>query len=226
MSLARSALQYLGVRAKNPPNVQLALINPSTQNDFVKGDIWLNTAADTCFMWSGDTWIAMGSGATGGVVTVTGDSGGAISPVGGNIDLLGTADQITVTGTAGTETFSIPNPFIAPGSIEATTSLTATLGDITATNGNLVLGTAGNKIEITTGANASIGTSLAMTAGTITIATTAVTASSIIIVSYNTIAGTPGSISAPVASIVAGTSFDIVSSSNTDTSTVNWWIVN
>lgn len=250
MSLARRALQYMGVRAKNPPNVQIALINPTSQDDFVKGDIWLNTVLDTAFMWSGDTWIAMGSGASGGVVTLTADSGGPLSPTAGNIDILGTADQITSTGAASAITLSLPAAIIAPGSLTTTTTLasgttltagtsasvttsllvgttiTATLGAITATNGNLVLGTAGNKLSIATGANASVGTSAALTAGAITISTTAVTASSKIFLTYNTLAGTPGSLSAPTASIVAGTSFDIASSSNTDTSTVNWWIVN
>lgn len=93
-------------------------------------------------------------------------------------------------------------------------------------NGNLSLTTAGNKINIATGTNASVGTSSAMTAGTIVVNTTAVTANSIIFVSYNTLAGTTGSVSAPSASRVPGTSFTITSSSNTDTSTVNWWIVN
>lgn len=105
-------------------------------------------------------------------------------------------------------------------------STVTSAGTITATNGNVVLGTAGNKLSIATGTNASIGTSAAMTAGTITISTTAVTASSKIFLTANTLGGTPGTLSAPTASIVAGTSFVITSSSNTDTSTVNWWIVN
>lgn len=79
---------------------------------------------------------------------------------------------------------------------------------------------------VTTGANTTMGTSGAMTAGAITISTTAVTASSIIFLSANTIAGTAGTLSAPTASIIAGTSFEISSSSSTDTSTVNWWIIN
>lgn len=82
------------------------------------------------------------------------------------------------------------------------------------------------KIILPTGTNASIGVSSAMTAGTITVSTTAVTASSKIFLTYNTIGGTPGFLSAPTASIVAGTSFVINSSSGTDTSTVNWWIIN
>jgi hypothetical protein len=165
------------------------------------------------------TWTLLGAGA-GDLNTLTGGTGGAISPSAGNITLAGTTNQITTTGSGSTITFSVPSTFVAPGSI------TATLGAITATNGNLNLATAGNKLLIATGANASIGTSAAMTAGTITISTTAVTASSKIFLTANTLAGTPGTLSAPTGSITAGTSFVITSSSSTDTSTVNWWIVN
>lgn len=94
------------------------------------------------------------------------------------------------------------------------------------TTGNIDLPTAGNKLSISTGANASVGTSAAMVAGTVTVNTTAVTASSLIFLSVNTPGGTQGTLSAPTASIVAGTSFVINSSSNTDTSTVNWWLIN
>lgn len=110
------------------------------------------------------------------------------------------------------------------GSAFSASSLTATSGNITATNGNLVLGTAGNKISIATGTNASIGVSGAMTAGTITISTTAVTASSRIFLTHATVGGTVGVLS--VGTVTAGTSFVINSSSNTDTSTVNWLIIN
>lgn len=108
----------------------------------------------------------------------------------------------------------------------STSAIWAKLGDIKVTNGHLDLGTAGNKLKIATGSNASTGISEAMTAGTITISTTAVTASSIIFVSRNTTGGTVGSLEAPTASIVAGTSFVINSSSASDTSTVNWLIIN
>lgn len=112
-------------------------------------------------------------------------------------------------------------------SISSTASFPGTLttaGTITATNGNLVLGTAGNKLSIATGTNASIGTSAAMTGGTITISTTAVTASSKIFLTAVTPGGTQGTLS--VGTIVAGTSFVINSSSGSDTSTVNWLIIN
>lgn len=61
--------------------------------------------------------------------------------------------------------------------------------------------------------------------GTVTVQTTAVDTGDFIFISLNTPGGTLGSISAPVASIVASTAFVINSSSAVDTSTVNWWIV-
>lgn len=105
----------------------------------------------------------------------------------------------------------------------ATGGLTATAGPLTATNGNVILGTAGNKLVIKTGANASIGTSSALSSGSVAVATTAVDASSIIILSRATAGGTPGFLS--VGAINPGTSFAIISSGASDTSTVNWWIV-
>jgi hypothetical protein len=261
---------YEGVRALNPPNVKVSDVNPGSNQKRVQiGDIQVNESTNTAFMLtsagaSGQTWTALGSGTTGAVVTLTGGSGGAISPSAGNINLSGTANQITTAGSGSTITFSIPAAFIAPGSIASTTtitsgtalvatttvtagtgitsttgnitatagavnagtSMTATLGNITATNGNLVLSTAGNKLSIATGANASIGTSVAMTAGSVTISTTAVTASSKIFLTVNTPGGTQGTLSAPTASIVAATSFVINSSNAADTSTVNWLIIN
>ena len=110
MSLFRSSRQYLGVRAIQPPDLQYALRAP-TSNDksYVKGTLWLDTDASTAWMWPGSgSWIALGSGTTGAIVTVTVDSGGAISPVGGNVDVLGdAADGVSVVGTAGTLTINV-----------------------------------------------------------------------------------------------------------------------
>lgn len=98
--------------------------------------------------------------------------------------------------------------------------------------GNISLNTAGNKVKIATGSNASIGTAT-LTAGTVTINTTAVSASSLIFVVYDTPGGTlAAGLSAPVGSIVAGTSFVINSLTTAglvnvaDVSTVRYWIIN
>lgn len=92
-------------------------------------------------------------------------------------------------------------------------------------SGNLSLKTIGNKIKIATGSNASIGTAT-LVAGTVTVNTTAVATGSKIFVTVDTPGGTQGFISVPDASIVNATSFVINSSSATETSTVNWWIIN
>jgi len=104
--------------------------------------------------------------------------------------------------------------FAAPGAIGNTTASTGVFTNLSAT-----------KLNIATGANASIGTAT-LAGGTITVTTTAVATGSIIMVSINTPGGTAGFISVPSANIINATSFVINSSDAADTSTINWWIVN
>ena len=92
-------------------------------------------------------------------------------------------------------------------------------------DGNLVLNTAGNKLSVATGTNASAGTAT-LVGGTVTVSTTAVTANSIIIAVCKTPIVTQGILSVPAANIVPGTSFKINSSSVADASTLAWWIIN
>lgn len=124
------------------------------------------------------------------------------------LSINGTAAQITASTSAGTTTLSLPGAITTPGSLTTTTGLTV-----------------GTKLNVTTGANTTIGTAT-LAAGTATVSTSAVDASSIIFVSRNTAGGTTGEISAPVASITPGVSFVIDSTGGSDTSTVNWWIIN
>jgi hypothetical protein len=93
--------------------------------------------------------------------------------------------------------------------------------------GSLSLKTAGNKINIATGTNASVGTSSALSSGSVTVNTTAVTSSSKIFLTGNdTSAGTATDGVLSVGTIVNGTSFVINSSLTTDNRTVNWFIIN
>lgn len=161
--------------------------------------------------------LASKSGGTASWVLLGGSSG-AISAVNG------TTNQITANTAGNTVTLSLPSAITAPGSLTATTTLTATLGNITATNGNLSLATAGNKIVIATGSNASVGTSSAMsgTPGVVTVATTACSATAKIFYSRATTGGTPGNVSITAQD---GTGFTLTSTGN-ETSTFNWWIIN
>jgi hypothetical protein len=72
--------------------------------------------------------------------------------------------------------------------------------------------------------SAGIAGTATLVAGTVTVSTTAVTASSIILISRNAAGGTVGDLR--LGTITAGVSFVINSASGTDTSTVNWLIVN
>lgn len=116
-----------------------------------------------------------------------------------------------------------------PALKRSTTKLQVRLADDSAdadlTCGNLTLNTAGNKINITTGSNASAGTAT-LVGGTVTVNTTAVTASSLIYLTDAT-TGSLTNIGTPtVGTKTAGTSFVINSSNVLDTSTVNWLIIN
>lgn len=135
-----------------------------------------------------------------------------------------TASVVTANGVSG----SVANPTTTP-------AITLTLGAITPSSiattgavstGNLTLGTAGNKISITTGSNASAGTGT-LVGGSATISTTAVTANSLIFVTDTAISLTNvGTLTVPTASIIAGTSFVVKSTNILDISTFSWLIIN
>jgi len=95
-------------------------------------------------------------------------------------------------------------------------------GDRLELDGNLSLMNAGDKIKIATGSDASVGTAT-LSAGTVTVNTTAVTASSKI---FATLTSCASCGAVYIGTITAGTSFVINSSNVGDASTVNWWIVN
>lgn len=155
----------------------------------------------------------------------------------------GTTNQVTVNTAGGIATVSLPASIIAPGSLATTTtlaagtalssgttitagtSITATLGNITATNGNLVLSTAGNKLVINaaTPAASSVGTTDQMTGGNVTITSSAITASSQIIYSRRAATGGQGEVAI---SAQAGGSATLTSSDNTETSTFDYLIIN
>lgn len=157
------------------------------------------------------------------------------------VGITGTANQITVVNSSGSVTLSIPATFIAPGSIAATTSVTATLGNITATNGNIVRGTAGNKdvyssVATTIAAGANSAGTVTLVAGEAVVSTTAVTAASQIRL-YRQGVGATGAAALGVLTILtrsAGVSFtiravqpaDATAAQATDVSVVGWEIVN
>lgn len=90
------------------------------------------------------------------------------------------------------------------------------------TEGNLIADVAGKGLTVREGANARMGTAT-LTAGTVVVSTTAVTANSRVFLTAQNTGGTPGALR--VSARTAGTSFTITSTSGTDTSSVAWMIV-
>lgn len=95
-------------------------------------------------------------------------------------------------------------------------------GDFTVFGTNFTIGSAGGKIRVKEGANATMGTAT-LVAGTVTVNTTAVTANSRIFLTAQTSGAGPGALR--VSARVAATSFTITSTNAADTSLVAWWIV-
>jgi hypothetical protein len=100
-----------------------------------------------------------------------------------------------------------------------------------------VFGTGSYKVVIKTTADVTLSTQdnitlrvpvsgvATLVAGVVVVSSTVVTATTKILLTYNTLAGTPGIIYTKTSDIINGVSFSINSSSLTDTSTVNWWII-
>lgn len=104
--------------------------------------------------------------------------------------------------------------------IDSTGLVTLTAG--LQTGDNIVIATAGKGLRVKEGSNAKMGTAV-LAGGTIVVSTTAVTATSRIQLTSQVLGGTAGAVY--VSTRTAGTSFTIVSTSGTDTSTVAWLIV-
>jgi hypothetical protein len=86
---------------------------------------------------------------------------------------------------------------------------------------DIVIGLAGKGLRIKEGTNARMGQST-LASGTVTVSNTSVTANTRIFLSRKSTSGTPGFLTYTVS---AGTSFTITSSSGTDASTVEWFMV-
>jgi hypothetical protein len=172
----------------------------------------------------------------GGAISPSANTNGILSTFGGEINEAGSGTHAVLSAAS----FAFPTINAGAAAVTDATTLYIT-GAPTASGaissalfiggGNIRMAL-GSKLNMVTGANASIGTST-LSSGTLTINTTAVTSSSIIFLTLNTPSGTIGnSYSAPVGSIVDGTSFvinsvDAAGAVETgDNSTVNWVIIN
>ncbi len=105
-------LSYAGVNAVQPPDFVTKPRDPTitdSKNVYL-GTIWLNTTTEAVWMLvslagSVATWVML-TGAGGSVTTLTGNSGGPVSPILGNINVVGDATYINIVGVPGTHTLT------------------------------------------------------------------------------------------------------------------------
>lgn len=146
-------LSYQGVRAPHPPNVIVKNFDPSstTANNVAIGDFWINFNPQAPLI--AKLWVLLGLSAgvanwveivasAGDVLTLTGNSGGAISPVAGNINIVTSGSTVTFIGSGNslTEGFAISNLLLgSPG-----TFITSGVRNVGVGQGALASVTSGN----------------------------------------------------------------------------------
>lgn len=108
------------------------------------------------------------------------------------------------------------------GALAADANLYRATTDQLATDDDFLINAAGKGLRVKEGSNAKMGLTAAMTAGTIVVSTTAVTANSRIFLTAQNTGGTPDALR--VSARTPGTSFTITSANAADTSTVAWLI--
>ena len=138
------------------------IIAPSG-SPYLAGQLWINTTLNKQWVYTGGgTWVLTGSGSSGAINSITGDSGGAEVPLLGNFNILGTADQVDTTGTANTLTISLIGPYTPATYTDHGVLVGSGATSITA----LAVGTTGQVLTGTTGADpafADIGTDSGLT---------------------------------------------------------------
>lgn len=138
-------LSYVGVDAYQPNDFIMKNRDPLTTdyNNFYVGTWWLNTDTHSLFFLAAlsngvATWINI-SEASGVVDTLTGNSGGAVGPTAGNINVVGDGSTISIVGNPGTNTLTV------------SAILTTPLSTLTGNSGGAVSPTMGNINIVGTG---------------------------------------------------------------------------
>lgn len=137
----------------------------TTDFQYQIGQVWVNEVGNDAYILvdvtaNSATWQIMAV-TPGEVATITASSGGALSPTAGNINILGTANQITTAGAGSTVTLTLPAAITAPGSLTTTTTLAS--GTTLAAGTSMSSGT-----SIMAGTTVTAGTGLIATTGGVT----------------------------------------------------------
>jgi hypothetical protein len=132
-SLAENPLGHVGIDYYQNPPLVTAKRNPTSTDIKNPDTTWLNSVTKILYVTSGaGVWSQISpSISTSGVATITGNTGGAISPTSGNVNVVGSG-SITVAGSGNTLTIS------ATGSTSFTWNNNATTQTMSVNNGYIV----------------------------------------------------------------------------------------
>jgi len=108
---------YAGIREQNPRETYYRRRDPlsSDNPNYLVGDRWINLATQAAFLMVGKTataatWLNLGAGGGAGITQLTANFGGAVTPVAGNINLLGDTPTYGLrTSNAGPGSMAIQN---------------------------------------------------------------------------------------------------------------------
>ena len=169
----RSTLTYPATNAF-PVRKWLDVRNPTSADykSFHLFDLWVNQASQTAWIMvdrgaSSGAWIQMASSGT-GILTITGDVGGAVSADGANNINLLSGSNLTITGSPGTNTLTVTlDATVADTYTTDSGNATPALGvlNILGSGGTTTSG-AGNTVTVTSGPT--VPTSFVTDAGTAT----------------------------------------------------------
>jgi hypothetical protein len=129
---APRGIGYTGTYANRPPNIHFNDRDPNqydTQN-YSLMDFWLNTVSLNIFCLvslAGNSsskgmladWVPLSTGGVGTVDTLTSNTGGAVSPLAGNINVVG--DGVTITGIGNPGAHTITLSAVATGEVSTLT---------------------------------------------------------------------------------------------------------
>lgn len=177
---------YGGGQVANPANVIYGVISPPSNNAATQGGlVYIDTVLSAVYISSKPgTWVAAASGA-GTIDTLTGNTGGALNPTLGNINIIG-AGALAIAGSGSTLT----------GTITPGTALIATLtggsgGALSPTTGNFnILGTANQLTSTGSGSTITFSIPATFTAPGSVASTTTLTAGSSLSVTTSATVGT------------------------------------
>jgi hypothetical protein len=106
-------LSYMGVNPRTPVPFFSRPTDPTPTDyaNFILGTIWLNTTSEAIWMLVAkaaqvSTWVMISTGSAGTVTELTGNSGGPVLPLAGNINVVGDGVGISIVGNPTTHTLT------------------------------------------------------------------------------------------------------------------------